>query len=161
MKAQVLMQLRPPVEIALTLALRRLARRRPEVFERLGPARGAVFVIAPWELPVCFRLGPRGADGWVNVVQDNEACACDVRIEGPLRTLLRLFDGSADADAAFFSRSLVVSGDTEAAMALHNAIEAAELDLAELTGAAAPAVRRLVRAVAIGRRFLAPRPGVA
>ena len=46
---------------------------------------------------------------------------------------------SLDADSAFFSRAIRVSGDIEAVMALHNTLEAAELTLADLLGLSAPA----------------------
>ena len=44
--------------------------------------------------------------------------------------LLLLFDGGCDADAAFLSRAIRITGDTAAVMALHNSPEAAELTLA-------------------------------
>lgn len=125
-------RLRAPVELALTAAVRRLARRRPEVFERLGEARLAVFVLAPDELPVAFRLEPRGTDGRVQVVRRDGAAPYRTWVAGPLGALLALFDGALDADSAFFSRAIRVEGDTAALMALHNALEAAELSLTDL-----------------------------
>ena len=70
---------------------------------------------------------------------DRPRARCAARIEGPLGALLGLFDGSQDADAAFFSRAIRVSGDIEAVMALHNTLEAAELTLADLLGLSTPA----------------------
>ena len=46
--------------------------------------------------------------------------------------LLALFDGSLDADAAFFARSIQVEGDVGAVMALHNALESTDLRLVDL-----------------------------
>ena len=128
------MALRAPAEWALSAALRRLARRRPEVFERLGAFGEAAFVIVPDGSPVGFRLAPQGASAGVQVRRRGDRAPCAARIEGPLGALLGLFDGSVDADAAFFSRAIRVSGDIEAVMALHNALEAAELTLADLLG---------------------------
>lgn len=129
-----MMAARPPVELALTAALRRAARVRPEVFDRLGPFRHAVFVIAPSDLPVAFRMTPRAAGGRVAVVRRGDTGPCAARISGPLAELLGLFDGSLDADAAFFGRRIDVDGDTGAVVALHNALEAADMSLAELLG---------------------------
>lgn len=131
---QALTALSPPVNLVLGAALRRIARRRPEVFERLGRFRSAAFVIAPAELPVAFRLEPDPARGRVRVVRRNDPSPAAARISGPLAELLGLFDGSLDADAAFFSRTIDVEGDTEAVVALHNTLEAAELTLADLLG---------------------------
>ena len=53
------------------------------------------------------------------------------RIAGPLAALLGLVHGAYDGDALFFSRDLVIEGDTAAALALRNAVDDAELDLSE------------------------------
>lgn len=128
------MALRPPVELALTAALRRVARLRPEVFERLGVAADAAFVLQPTDFPVAFRLTPTAERGRVRVVRRGEGAPFAARISGPLATLLAMFDGSGDADSAFFSRRIKVEGDTQALVALHNTLEAAELTLADILG---------------------------
>lgn len=133
------MALRPPAEWVLSAALRRLARRRPEVFERLGAFGEAAFLIVPDGSPVAFRLAPQGPSAGVEVRRRDDRSPWVARIEGPLGSLLGLFDGSMDADAAFFSRAIRVSGDIEAVMALHNTLEAAELTLADLLGLSGPA----------------------
>jgi predicted lipid carrier protein YhbT len=148
----VLMRLRPPVEFGLTRALRRVARRRPDAFERLGRHCESAFVIAPDELPVCFRIEPRASRGSVQVVRRSDPRGATARISGPLATLLRLFDGSSDADASFFSRRIAVEGDTDAVVALHNSLEAAELDVADLAGPFAPGLRLVAGAAAAPAR---------
>ena len=73
--------------------------------------------------------------------------ASDARISGPLAALIGLVHGAFDGDALFFSRDLVISGDTGAALALRNAVDDAELDLAEefsaMTGPLAAPMRRI------------------
>ena len=137
--SDLLMALRPPVEVLLGVALRRIARRRPDLFERLGAFQSAAFLLLPDEAPVAFRLTPQGAAGTVKVVRRDDPRPCAARISGPLASLLGLFDGSIDADAAFFSRDIQIDGEVQAVMALHNTLEAAELTLADLLGLAAPA----------------------
>ncbi len=137
--SDILMALRPPVETLLSLALRRVARRRPDVFERLGSFQASSFLLLPNEMPVAFRLTPHGTSGTVQVVRRDDPRPCAARISGPLASLLGLFDGSIDADAAFFSRDIRVDGEVQAVMALHNTLEAAELTFADLLGLAAPA----------------------
>jgi O2-independent ubiquinone biosynthesis accessory factor UbiT len=51
-------------------------------------------------------------------------------LAGGLAALLGLVYGAFDGDALFFSRDLVVEGDTGAMLALRNAIDNAEFDLA-------------------------------
>jgi len=130
------MALAPP-SLLLTQAVRRLARRRPDVFARLGAHQTKTYQIRPSDLPLTFALTPSGETARVEITRLGRLDV-DVRIEGPLTDLLSLFDGSLDADAAFFSRRLRVEGDTAAVMALHNAIEAAELGLGDLIAAPLP-----------------------
>jgi predicted lipid carrier protein YhbT len=61
------------------------------------------------------------------VVRDLSAAAHDARIAAPLVVLLGMIDGTYDGDALFFSRDLVIDGDTGAVLALRNAMENAEL----------------------------------
>jgi predicted lipid carrier protein YhbT len=51
--------------------------------------------------------------------------------------LLGVLDGGLDADAAFFSREIRGSGDTETVVSLHNTLEAAALSPSDLLGAPA------------------------
>ena len=132
--AEALMLARRPVEILLSHALRGLAVRRPEVFDRLGPWRATAVVMIPDDFPVGFRLSPDGPRGKVRVVRHDDSAPAAARIRGPLALLLELFDGNADADAAFFSRRIRIEGDTAAIVALHNSLEAAGLTLADLIG---------------------------
>ena len=69
-----------------------------------------------------------------------------------------MIHGAYDGDALFFSRDIVIEGDTAAGLALRNAIDNAELDLFEealdmlgpLKARVAPRLRPLVAAA--GRR---------
>lgn len=126
---------RRPVETLLTASLRSVARRQPEAFERLGPVRHATIRISPADLPVSFEMRPDGVAGSIRVVRpDSDPGAASARISGPLLTLLALFDGRGDADGAFFQRSIDIDGDTAAIIALHNALEASELTMADILG---------------------------
>lgn len=129
-----LMLMRHPVEFLLSRALRRIAVRRPDVFERLGPWRKAAIVVAPSDFPVCFRLRPDGVHGTVRVIRHVDPTPSAARVTGALATLLELFDGDGDADAAFFSRRVRIAGDTAAVVAMHNTLEAADLSLADILG---------------------------
>lgn len=133
--SELLYRTRLPVEVLLTASLRSVARRKPEAFDRLGPARRAVIRIAPSDLPVAFEMRPDGETGSIRVVRpDSDVEQTGARISGPLCTLLALFDGRGDADGAFFQRRIEVDGDTAAILALHNALEASELTIADLFG---------------------------
>ncbi len=127
-----------PLRPFLTLSLRSLARRRPQIFERLGEHRHARYLIDPTDLPFAFCVVPDGTSAVVRVVFRSAETPCDVAIRGPILVLLGVLEGTLDGDALFFHRAISVTGKTEAVVALRNAIEDAELrpsDLLGLTGA--------------------------
>ena len=142
-----------PLNLVLTAALRRAARAEPGAFARLGAYRDTVFVIAPSGAPVVFVLQPRGPEGQISVVPAAASPKGDARISGPLSLLLAVFDGSLDADSAFFQRDIRVEGDMEAMVALHNAMDAADLSLIDLTPAPAFAREPLGRVLTAGAGF--------
>jgi len=123
-----------PIGPLLTLSLRRLARRRPGLFERLGEYRAVRYAIDPVDLAFAFCVVPDAERSSVRVVSKGATAASDVLIKGPLLTLLSLLDGTVDGDAMFFSRVISISGRTEAVLALRNTIEDAELRPADLLG---------------------------
>ena len=130
--AEALMAVRWPLEQLLTLGLRRVAWRLPDIFQRLGVFQKAVFVLLPDAWPVAFELSPRARQGTVRIARATHRPPGATCIRGPLPALIGLFDCSVDADSAFFSRDIIVEGDIQAVMALHNALEAADLTLADL-----------------------------
>ncbi|WP_321341321.1 lipid carrier [Breoghania sp.] len=121
-----------PLEMVLTRALRSLAERRPELFERLGVHSRCTFIVRPTDLDYAFSVVPHRWQGRVKLVLPETRG--DVYIEGPLLSLLGLLDGTLDGDALFFNRVISVRGRTDALLALRNAIEEAELRPSDLLG---------------------------
>jgi predicted lipid carrier protein YhbT len=123
-----------PLGPLLTASLRSLARRRPNLFERLGEHGSARYLIDPTDLPFAFCVVPDGTASSVRVTGKSGSAPCDVVIRGPILMLLGILDGTLDGDALFFHRTISVSGRTEAVVALRNAIEDAELRPSDLLG---------------------------
>jgi len=105
--------------------------RHPSLFVRLGPHARTVFLIDPIDLPYALRLHPARTQRRVELVRRGQEGAWQARIAGPLAALLGLVHGAYDGDALFFSRDLTIEGDTEAVLALRNAIDDAEIDLSD------------------------------
>lgn len=134
---------------ALAAAMAVMRRRYPDVFDRLEPLGDTDFLIDATDLPVCFRLR-LGADSpsLSALRRDDGPPPARAVIRGPLAMLIDLLEGRIDGDAMFFSRGLAVEGDMEAVVALRNAVDSAEIDMAEdvlaLLGPLAFPVRRLM-----------------
>jgi len=115
-----------PLELVARRLLANAMAARPGFASRLGEHAGRIFAIDPVDCPFVFLLAPEDGHATVRVVRDLSA-AHDARIAAPLVVLLGMIDGTYDGDALFFSRDLTIEGDTEAVLALRNAIENAEL----------------------------------
>lgn len=127
----------PLLSAALTALTRSVAARHPSLFRRLGPYASACFVLDPTDLPFVICLSLDAAKPRVTL--HRSAQQGDTKIAGPLAALLGLVHGAFDGDALFFSRDLVIEGNTEAVLALRNAIDDAELDIgAELQALSGP-----------------------
>jgi predicted lipid carrier protein YhbT len=147
-----------PLRLALSRVVARLAAERPAIFHRLGEHAEKAYLIDAVDLPFVFRLRPSAARPSLELCRRAapgvSSGPWDARIAGPLAALLGMIHGSFDGDALFFSRDIVVEGDTEAVLALRNALDDAEIDLlaeaAGLFGPAGGAVDRVGRSVLSG-----------
>lgn len=121
----------PLIQPALTRIVRRIAATHRDIFDRLGPYREATYVIEPADMPFVLVLCPDPERPQLRAVRrDTAPAAHDARITGAFLTLFDLIDAGADGDALFFSRDLVVSGDTEAVVRLRNALDDVEGSIA-------------------------------
>lgn len=137
-----------PLQRALNLAVTEILRRRPGVLSRLADRGCVVFLIDPVDLPFVFLLHADAKTAAVTVARRAGPEEVSAAIRGPLLSLMDLLQGRIDGDSLFFSRELVVEGDTEAVVALRNAVDDAEIDmLADLLaplGPLADPARRLI-----------------
>jgi predicted lipid carrier protein YhbT len=114
---------------ALSAAMGAIVRLHPGLFERLAGLDDSSFLIDPIDLPFALVLVADARRPRLRVAGDGDAAACAARVRGPLLALLDLLEGRIDGDALFFSRHLSIDGDTEAVVALRNAVDGAEIDL--------------------------------
>lgn len=121
------------VQPVLTRVVRRIAKRHPSLFARLGPHQGTDFVIDPVELPFALHLRPDPQALVFRAVPRGAAPDAGATIRGKFMLLLELVDSEEDGDAAFFSRDLEVTGDTEAVVRLRNALDDVDGSIAEET----------------------------
>lgn len=123
------------VQPVLSRVVRRIAARHPSLFARLGPHQGTDFLIDPVELPFALHLRPDPQALLFRAVPRDAAPKAGACIRGRFMLLLELVDAEEDGDAAFFSRDLEVTGDTEAVVRLRNALDDMDGSIAEETAA--------------------------
>lgn len=128
--------------------LRVVRRRHPDILERMADWGDAVVCIDPVDLPFVILLEPRPEDPRLTVRRQVDPAEATATIRGPLEMLILLAEGRVDGDALFFSRQLVIEGDTEVVVALRNAIDGAGIDLVEDIAQAMGPLARPVRTAA-------------
>jgi O2-independent ubiquinone biosynthesis accessory factor UbiT len=111
--------------------VRRIAQQRPELFDRIGPHSKKWFLIDPVNMPFVMLLQPDSQQPCLKAARRSEALTYDARIAGSFLRLLDMVDGRLDGDALFFTRDLMIEGDTEAVVCLRNALDDLEGSIAD------------------------------
>ena len=111
--------------------VRHLAARHGGLFKRIGPHQKKIFMIDPVNLPFALLLRPDPNNLELICRRRRHISDYHARISGSFLKLLQMIDGSRDGDALFFSRDLTVEGDTEAVVALRNALDDIDGNLIE------------------------------
>jgi predicted lipid carrier protein YhbT len=121
-----------PLELAASHILQGILERHPGIISRMGEHASKSFAVDPTDCPFAFILAPGSAR--LQAVNSLAGQTYNARISGSMLVLIGLIDGTYDGDALFFTRDLVIEGDTAAVLALRNAIEDANLDPARILG---------------------------
>lgn len=123
------------VQPMLSRVVRRVASRHPSLFARLGSHQSTDFLIDPVDLPFALHLRPDPQALVFRAVPRDAAPQAGASIRGRFMLLLELVDSEEDGDAAFFSRDLEITGDTEAVVRLRNALDDIDGSIATETAA--------------------------
>ena len=108
-----------------------VAKKHPELFTRLGDSAFKDFLIDPSDLPFYLILKPNPINPTLKAYNRNEIVAHDTYISGSFATLMAMIDAQSDSDALFFNREIIVTGDSEAMVALRNALDDLDGSLAQ------------------------------
>ncbi len=125
-----------PLNLLLSKAMRQMHARHTDVFERMQAVPNPAFLIVPTDLPFALVMRVNIDKPTLMAIRRTGGGPIAARlgtaatISGPFEVLLALLEGKIDGDALFFTRALSFSGDTEAVLALRNAVDGAEIDLA-------------------------------
>lgn len=130
----------------LRLVMRAMRRQHPGLFKRLARLAPATILFEPDDTPHCFLLTIAPDDLRLTLATRDHAASA--HIKGSLANLLYLMEGRIDSDTLFFSRDVVISGDTAVAVGFRNTIDGESISLLQdalvAAGPLAAPGRRLV-----------------
>ncbi len=132
--ARAVMRAMPPaaLERALAVVLRRMKSRRPRLFRNLAALKPAVVHVEPSDLPHRFVLTIGGGEARLDLLDPAAATAKPAAlIRGALGALINMLEGRIDGDTLFFSRDLLISGDTAVIVALRNTLDREAINLTD------------------------------
>ena len=126
-----------PVKLFTPIAahiLKKIEQQYPDIFDRLKPLGRCQFNIVPTDFHCHFHVSLDNGAAQILVLPKNRsidqpAGTVTATISGPLLSLIKLLEGRVDGDALFFSRELMIDGDTEAVLTLRNAVDSADISL--------------------------------
>lgn len=121
-----------PLQVILNGLLRMILRQRPSLFAPLRKGEQLMFLIDPIDFPCVFLFEPTAEPPILQVQRNGYGVHPSATVAAPLDVLLALLTGKIDGDAMFFSRALTISGDTQAVVALNNALDGADIDLVRM-----------------------------
>ncbi|WP_321576155.1 ubiquinone anaerobic biosynthesis accessory factor UbiT [Sneathiella sp. HT1-7] len=124
----------------LTIFLGRMERLYPEIASRLAPLGFCRFHIIPTDFSFSFLIILENGKATAKILSEGQAVSnTTASISGDICSFTKLLEGSVDGDSLFFTRRLVVEGDTEAVLTLRNAVDSVDLSLKHiLTGFTGP-----------------------
>lgn len=144
------------VQPVLDGLLRIVLRRHSGCLERMAEWGQARVLVDPIDLPFVILLRPEPNHPSLKALRRSETVEADAIIRGPLDMLIELAEGRVDGDTLFFSRELIVEGDTEVVVALRNAVDGAGIDMiADIVAALGPFGRPFRAAASMGTRLAA------
>ncbi|MDD3288602.1 MAG: SCP2 sterol-binding domain-containing protein [Alphaproteobacteria bacterium] len=128
--ARVVMSLMPPPVLSrmVSALVHKMERRHPRMFKNLERLDKATVLFEPTDLPHKFilKIGSKPVSLEL-AAPDSEISGAIIR--GDLKSLLDMLEGRVDGDTLFFSRSIVVSGDTSVIVGLRNTLDREGLNL--------------------------------
>jgi predicted lipid carrier protein YhbT len=143
----------------LALFVRRVNQLHPEISTRLTPLGQCQFHIIPTDFHFSFLINLDHGQTTVKVLgQKQRISEPTASISGDMLSFIQLLEGRVDGDALFFSRRLIVEGDTEAVLTLRNAVDSADLSiegiLSGLAGPFRPLIERAIFRISPLRRTM-------
>lgn len=121
----------------LDIVLRRMENRHPSLFRNLALLQPAMVTVEPTDLPHRFSLIIGGGEARLELLQPADSDTIPhcpnghAVIRGSLAALLDMLEGRTDGDTLFFSRHLIISGDTGTIVGLRNTLDREDISLAE------------------------------
>ncbi len=141
-----------PINRILAQLIAVMHRRHSDVFARMTTVASPVFRINATDIPFDLILDANPIKPALTATRDATIDTA-ATISGPLLTLMALLEGQIDGDALFFTRQLIIKGDTEAVLALRNAVDGSDIDLMQdLSSIFGPAAPMATRLAALGNR---------
>ncbi len=120
------------IQPVLKKSMKIMSEQHNNIFTRIlhsNNAKDVNVLIDAIDIPFLFYITITKNGHNLQAIKRTENVLHDAKISGHLTSLLELFEGTIDGDAAFFSKQLTIEGSTALVVALRNAIDSADINL--------------------------------
>jgi predicted lipid carrier protein YhbT len=138
----------PLLDLGAAALLYKMGRNHPDLFGVLAEFRRTIIHIELTDLPRRFVLQFGDGAPSLKLAGARDASA-DASVKGSLEALLALLEGRIDSDALFFTREIVIAGDTSAVVALRNILDREIINVLDEASSLLGPLQRFARAAAL------------
>ena len=138
----------PLLDLGAAALLRKMAHNHPDLFQVLAEFRRTIIQIELTDVPRRFLLQFGDGAPSLRLAGEHEAPA-DASVKGAFEALLALLEGRIDSDALFFTREIVIAGDTSAVVALRNILDREIISVLDEASSLVGPLQRLARSAAL------------
>lgn len=120
-----------------------LLKNHPSMLARMAEYTPALIKVVPIDLPLTLLI-TLNKDNLTIKINKNNDIAADATLSSTLKIFMQMLEGKTDGDALFFSRQLIIEGNTELIVAFRNVLEAENINLQDEIVATAPFFHNLI-----------------
>jgi predicted lipid carrier protein YhbT len=121
---------RPLLQQAINKLVQMFSDLHPNVINRMAEFTPAIIILNPIDMPFSFLVEFTANNMNILIIDDQHYTGDDItKISATLSFFLNMLEGELDGDALFFSRQLIIEGDTTIIVALRNILEAENIDI--------------------------------
>ncbi len=121
---------KPILQTGINKLTKLFLQQHPKVITKMAEFSPARLVLVPADMPFCFFVEFTKDSLQINIIDSNAYSGSNLTIvTASLEVFIKMLEGDLDGDALFFSRQLMVEGDTTIVVALRNILEAESVNI--------------------------------
>ena len=121
---------RPIIQIGISKLTKLFIDKHPRVIKKMSQFSPSRMVLVPLDMPFDFFVEFSNESLQINIIDKNTYLGKNLtKITASIDVFVKMLEGNLDGDALFFSRKLIIEGETTIIVALRNILEAENVNI--------------------------------